>query len=157
MKKEKIQDYTARISQCNRSELVVVVYELMLENISDAKEEYNAESYSGFIDSMKRTQNLLGDLMGALDYKYPISSQLFSLYLFWNKQITLSIVRKSPEPLEGIEGMIKKMKDAFDEVSKSDKSAPLMQNTQKVYAGLTYGRESLSEMADVDINRGFQA
>lgn len=157
MDKEIIQQYTARISQCNKSQLVVVVYEAMIDYIKSGKASYEAGDVTEFISDMKHAQNLLADLMGALNYQYEISNQLFSLYLFWNKQISTAIVKKNTESLERIENMMIKMKDAFLKVSSEDKSAPIMQNTQKVYVGLTYGRESLSEMADVDVNRGFQA
>ena len=38
-----------------------------------------------------------------------------------------------------------------------DKSAPLMDNAQKVYAGMTYGRGRLTESFINDDNRGFLA
>lgn len=157
MKKELVQEYTARVSQCNRSQLVVVVYEIMIDYINSARDNLQKKDEAGFISDLKRAQNFLGNLMGSLDYKYPISNQLFNLYLFWNKQISTAIIKKNDESLEGIEGMMKKIRDSFQKVSEQDVSDPLMHNTQKVYAGLTYGRQSLSEMADVDVNRGFQA
>ncbi len=157
MKKELIQEYTARISQCNRSQLVVVVYDIMSDYIKSAKEAYNDGDMDSYISDMTHAQNILGDLIHSLDYKYSISNELFNLYLFWNKQISEAIIKNSPQSLNGLEGMIKKMRDSFEIVSREDKSSPLMQNTQKVYAGLTYGKQSLSEIADVDINRGFRA
>lgn len=156
MKKEKIQDYTTRISQCNRSQLVVVVYEAMIDYIKSGKENFSIGNETEFISDMKHAQNLLADLMGALDYKYEISNQLFNIYLFWNRQLVASIVKKSIEPLDKIDNMMMKLHDSFEKASEQDKSAPIMQNSQKVYAGLTYGRQSLSEVADVDVNRGFQ-
>lgn len=157
MKKELVQDYTARVSQCNRSQLVVVVYEIMIDYIKSARENLNNNDEAGFISDLKKAQNFLGSLMDSLNYKYPISNQLFNLYLFWNKQLSTAIIKKNQDSLEGIEEMIQKIRDSFKKVSDNDKSEPLMQNTQKVYAGLTYGRASLSEMADIDVNRGFQA
>jgi len=157
MKREIIQDYTTRISQCNRSQLVVVVYEAMIDYIRSGKDNFEIGNETEFISDIKHAQNLLADLMGALDYKYSISNNLFNLYLFWNRQLVTSIVKKSIEPLDKIEAMMQKLHDSFQKVSEQDKSEPVMQNSQKVYAGLTYGRQSLSEMADVDVNRGFQA
>jgi flagellar protein FliS len=47
---------------------------------------------------------------------------------------------------------------SFEQVARLDKSAPLMQNTQQVYAGMTYGRNSLNEnLSGADTNRGFLA
>ena len=45
---------------------------------------------------------------------------------------------------------------SFLEVAKQDKSAPLMKNTQQVYAGMTYARGAVNEdYMDVDSHRGF--
>lgn len=157
MKKDLIQEYTARITQSNRSQLVVVVYDAMIDYIKSGIEYFESGNETEFISEMKNAQNLLADLMRALDYKYAISNQLFNLYLFWNKQISTAIVKKSTETLDGLEGMMRKMRNSFEKVSSEDKSEPIMKNTQKVYAGMTYGRESISEIADIDANRGFMA
>jgi flagellar protein FliS len=60
--------------------------------------------------------------------------------------------------LDGIceaEKILKNLYVGFTEAAKSDTSAPLMQNVQKVYAGMTYGRSSLNENLMNDNNRGF--
>ena len=45
---------------------------------------------------------------------------------------------------------------SFIEVARQDTSSPIMQNTQQVYAGMTYGRASLNEnYMDLDNQRGF--
>ena len=45
---------------------------------------------------------------------------------------------------------------SFVEAAKQDKSAPLMKNTQQVYAGMTYARGAVNEdYMDVDSHRGF--
>lgn len=48
---------------------------------------------------------------------------------------------------------------AFEEVAKQDTSGAVMQNTQQVYAGLTYGKGKLNEvfMNGNERSRGFMA
>lgn len=58
MKKELIQEYTARISQCNRSQLVVVVYDIMSDYIKSAKEAYNDGDMDSYISDMTHAQNI---------------------------------------------------------------------------------------------------
>jgi flagellar protein FliS len=51
------------------------------------------------------------------------------------------------------------LKKGFVEVAKQDTRGPVMENTQQVYAGLTYGRNALNEVL-VNANessRGFRA
>mgnify|MGYP000800255346 CR=1 FL=1 len=49
------------------------------------------------------------------------------------------------------------LSDSFETAAADDKSAPLMDNAQKVYAGMTYGRGRLTESFINDDNRGFLA
>jgi len=41
--------------------------------------------------------------------------------------------------------MMRKLHDAYATVSKEDTSGSVMENTQTVYAGLTYGKNQLME------------
>ena len=70
-----------------------------------------------------------------------------------------SITRKKDVNLDSCERVISSLKDSFEEVSKQDTSGPVIENGQQVYAGLTYGKGSLNEVA-IDagtLGRGFQA
>ena len=59
---------------------------------------------------------------------------------------------------ETVREVMGKLKEAFQEVAKQDYSAPVMKNTQQVYAGLTYGKGSLNEvlLTGNDSNRGYR-
>jgi len=157
MKKESIQAYSKRITQANRTELVVITYEIIIEHIKNARESYgNREK---FVSDIDQAQIFLKELMVGLDFQQEISKELMSLYIFINKQF-IEVKRKNTcELLPRIQGMLEGLLSSFREISKQDNSAPVMQNTQKVYAGLTYGRSDVNEMSltDDDKNRGFRA
>ena len=58
MEKERLQEFAARVSQANRSELVVVIYEATLASIEEGKKYYvqymiNVEDVIFFIQVMK--------------------------------------------------------------------------------------------------------
>lgn len=61
--------------------------------------------------------------------------------------------------LDGVqeaEHIMHRLYTSFVEVAKQDESAPLMKNTQQVYAGMTYARGAVNEdYMDVDSHRGF--
>ena len=42
MTKEQIKEYTARVAQANRTELVVIIYELLLDEIQEGNKQYQA-------------------------------------------------------------------------------------------------------------------
>lgn len=157
MNKDSIQAYSKRIAQANRSELVVITYEIIIENIKIAQEKF--EDKVEFTSVLDKAQSFLRELMVSLDFEYKISYELMSLYIFVNKMLIEAKQKDSIENLPRIQKIMEDLLSSFREVSKQDNSAPLMQNTQKVYAGLTYGRNDVNETAFAgnEEHRGFRA
>lgn len=159
MENEKRKAYTARISQANRSELVVIIYELMLDSIETAQNGFAAGDLELADKELKRAQGFLQEMRGSLDFKFEISANLASLYRYVNEQLAASIVRRKDVELDSCKRVLRGLMDSFEEVAKQDTSGPVMENTQQVYAGLTYGKGSLNEIA-IDVSsgsRGFRA
>lgn len=159
MNSEDKQVYTARITQASRSELVVIMYEIMLEDIDSAKRAQEEADDETFDRKLKHAQKVLNELMGTLDFRHIISLDLMQLYLYSSKRIITAIMKKSVDTLESVEKVIGSLLVGFEGVSKEDQSGPVMQNTQQLYAGLTYGRGTLNEtfIDPNEINRGFKA
>lgn len=145
MNKEAIQCFTARITQASKSELVVILYEMTLAKIEEAERSYRENDLSNFDKELKGAQRNVSELMAALDYKYSISYDLLSLYLYTNKHIITAIVKQNPLTLQYAKTILKRLLEGFEEVSKADTSGPMMRNTQQLYAGLTYGKGTLNE------------
>lgn len=159
MNKEALHGFTARITQASRSELVVILYEMILTEIEDARAAYGAEDFVLFHRELKKAQKYVNELMATLDYRYQISYDLFSLYLYSSREIITAMMKKDLTPLNQVEEIINKLLIGFEEVSRQDKGGPLMRNTQQLYAGLTYGKGSLTETSldPGNGNRGFMA
>lgn len=156
MKKEKISDFTLRITQSNRSQLVVVVFEMALEYIDEATQNYNNGDLEEFVETVKKARACINELMVALDTTYPIAVSLMQIYVYINKLLIQSVIKRKPQDFDAIRRMIGSLREAFEEIAKQDSSKPLMRNTQQVYAGLTYGKGTLAESyANQDSNRGF--
>lgn len=145
MKREDIQAFTARVTQASRSELIVILYEMILTEIKEAKEAYQQGDLKTFDRELKKAQKFVNELIVPLDYHYAISYDLVSLYLFVNKLIIKAIIKRNPITLGNAESILNKLLIGFQGVSREDKSGPVMRNTQQLYAGLTYGRGTLNE------------
>ncbi|MCR5785474.1 MAG: flagellar protein FliS [Eubacterium sp.] len=155
MQKEMIRDFTLKISQSNKSELIVVMFEIMNVYFEDAKK---AASYDDFKENIRNAQAVIYDLRKSLDRKYEISAGLYSLYSYWYKELELMVVKNDKKNLDAVAKMSLKIKEAFKEAAKADMSKPVMSNTEKVYAGLTYGKGELAETTDItNSGRGFFA
>lgn len=159
MNKEAIQSFTTRITQASRSELIVILYEMTIAKIEDAENAYADNDLKTFDKELKGAQKNVSELMVSLDYRYVISYDLLSLYLYTNKHIITAIVRRDPLTLKNAKTILETLLIGFKEVSKADKSGPVMRNTQQLYAGLTYGKGILNEtyIDPNNKNRGFIA
>lgn len=157
MQKEAVQAFTVRITQASKSELIVILYEMILEEIKEAKDAYANNDLTAFDKELKQAQKFLNELMSALDYQYKISYDLLSLYLYVNKGIITAIIQRKPDSLASAESVLQKLLIGFEGVSKEDTSGPMMRNTQQLYAGLTYGKGTLNEtyIDPNDRSRGF--
>lgn len=159
MEKDRLNAYAARVAQANRSELVVIIYEAFLDSVDEGKkllEEGNIMECRREID---RARGFLTELMGSLDFTYEIAHYLRRLYVYSYHELCQGIALRDSERFEHAVNIISKLLSAFKEVAAQDDSDTVMQNTEPIYAGLTYGRNSLNESIGVDIsmNRGFQA
>ncbi|MDD7403299.1 MAG: flagellar protein FliS [Butyribacter sp.] len=159
MNQEQKKEYTARISQANRSELVVIIYELFLLAMEEAHDNFKHNKKEEGVKCLKRAEGFLQELMGSLDRRYQIAEELMRLYRYVYEQLIVSVLRQKIVNEETILEVMGKLKDAFIEVAKEDDSEPVMENAQQVYAGLTYGKSSLNEilLSDNETNRGYKA
>lgn len=159
MEKEILSGFTARISQANRSELIVIMYDMILYGIDSAKGALQNNNLAAFEKELERTQKVIGELIAVLDFSYPISQELFRLYEYMNGRVIQSKIKKQDIELMTVYSIAEKLKKSFEEVAKQDTSPSLMANTQQVYAGLTYGRGNLNEVyiSKDEQSRGFKA
>jgi len=155
MTKDSIQKYTLRISEANRSDIIVCVFEIGEIYMEDAIESFREGNLEEFRNACSKARNCINDLLESLNFEYELAEPLMQIYLFMAKEITLASIKGDIEMVKKIQAMFTKLKISFEEVAKSDTSAPVMENTQTVYAGLTYGKNSLNENITGEANRGF--
>lgn len=159
MKQDSIKAYTRRVTQANRSELIVILYDIILEDIREARESLQAEEYAEFRENIIHGVKFVGELIASLDTSYPISRNLMQLYLYVNRCLNYAKTGRRAEELAQAEEVLTKLREAFVSVAGQDNSEPLMEHTQKLFAGLTYGKGVLNEtlVSDDEETRGFLA
>lgn len=156
MDKERISEYTRRITDANRSELVVILYDMAIDYIDDAINASNAGDHAAFRENSGKANRVLSDLIGALDYDIAPAANLLAIYEFMIKENAMAVVKKDTTGMIRVRANLASLREAFVEVAKADTSESVMSNTERVYAGLTYGKGTLNEsVAGADYNRGF--
>lgn len=158
MTKELKQQFTLKITQANKTQLVVILYEMLLVYLDEAQEAHERESRSEFREAIRKTRGCLKELMASLHFEYEPAMNLLQLYLYANRELARADIRNSTKELEHVRMVMTKLHAAYEEISRQDTSGPVMENTQTVYAGLTYGKNTLTEnLADQGSSRGFRA
>ena len=158
MTTEKKQTFTRRITQANRSQLVVIVYEMLLVYLEDAMNAYEEDKKEDFRENLRMARECIGQMRTSLNFDYNISRNLFAIYCFADREIAKDMYSLKKENLDVIKMIFTKLHYAYYVVSTKDESGPLMDNIQTVYAGLTYSKSDLNEdFMNYDIKRGYLA
>ena len=159
MTKEQINEYTIRITQANTSALAVIAYELEIEFIKVALISYQENDLEEFSKFLKKANKAQSELINMQKVNNKTGAQVMSLYIFINKQIIDSLIKKEPINLKACLDVLLKLKTGFEAMAKTDFSESLMQNTHQVYSGLTYGKGFLNDSLDVmaNVSRGYRA
>ena len=160
MKAESVKIFTRRITSANKSEIIVIIYDIIEENLTLAKEALDKGDRPAFRNEIKQAVSFVKELLVSLDMSYEVSKNLASLYIYVSRCLNFALVSGKKEEIEAAEKVLRKLGESFREVAKTDESKPVMENTQRVYAGITYGRGlDLDEtlVASAMESRGFRA
>ncbi|MCM1112357.1 MAG: flagellar protein FliS [Muribaculum sp.] len=156
MTRECKQQFTLRIAQANSTELIVILYEMMLCYLDEAEQATEAGDSAALAEAVRKSRGCLNELEQSLHMEYEPAASLLQLYLYCAKKLVHAQACKEGA-LDEIRRIIKPLHDAYEQIADQNKGGPVMGNSQTVYAGLTYGRNTLTEnMADQGANRGMR-
>lgn len=152
------REFTLKITQANSTELIVILYDMILVYIKEACEFIAIGNKEEYVRSLQKIRNCIGELMESLDLQYEMARNMYSLYVFFLKELVKAEIKEDGiSYVTGIKPMIESLRNAYYTVAEENTNGPLMQNTQTVYAGLTYGRKDINVNLEQLSNRGFRA
>ncbi len=158
MNRSDIVTFTRRITSANRSELIVVLYDIYEAYLEEAKVCLQNEEPKSYRDEVRRAGQVLEHLKNALDQKYELSLNLYSIYDYAERELAKAIYTEDESHITEALRVIRPLREAFKEVAKADHTDPMMQNTEHIAAGMTYGRHDVNEVTmNYDGSRGFFA
>ena len=157
MTKETKQEFTLRITQANKTQLITILYEMVLLYLQEAEDALDAGDKRGFKDAVRKIRDCMNELTMSLHLEYELARNLLQLYLYISRELVQASIHYERENLNHIKSIVKQLHKAYKQIESQDESGPIMGNTQTVYAGLTYDRnntltESINDPAG---NRGF--
>lgn len=158
MNRDKISAFTLRIASSNGCGLISILYDIYEEYETDALENFEAGQVTEAIVALKKCVEVVSHLQKDLNFEYKVSGNLYALYDYVQRNVSKSIYKANADGLLEAKKVMDELGDAFDQLAKEDTSAPIMQNTQHVMAGITYGKNSLNEsVMGNQARRGFWA
>lgn len=145
------KDFTLRVTQANRSELIVIIFDMCLSYLKDAVENADREK------NIAKARACVDELKESLNFEYALSADLLHLYIQVNKLLAQAAAGGRTEPLLEAQSILIRLHDAFVKVSEADDSKPLVHHAQEVYAGYTYGKNDINVNVEADeTGRGFR-
>lgn len=157
MTKELKQEYTLRITQANKTQLITILYEMTLLYVEEAESALAADDKVAYKSAIRKIRGCMNELTASLHFEYETAQSLLQLYLYVNRELVKASSHYEKENLEHVRLVIDPLRQAYQAIEDQDTSGPVMGNTQTVYAGLTYGRNTLTEnIADTAADRGFR-
>ena len=155
-----IEDYVARIANASPAQLVVINYEIVIDYLTLAMNGLIKKEDMKEIDmTLTKARQFLNELRTSLNMEYTVSKYLMRIYLYVDKEICYCLANRNTTHIENAIKAMSSLLESWYELEKQEKEkAPVMENSQQLYAGLTYNRSGeLSEYVDIDKNRGYKA
>ncbi len=158
MTQEKKQEFTLRITQANKTQMITIIYEIIIDYLNEALDDISIGKKKAAEQSLQHAQSCIDELISSLNLKIDLAKMLHNIYIFSKKELLVSSVNYNMHRIWRVKKNFEYLRDAYKELEKNDDSEPMMDNTQKVYAGLTYGKYKLNEdITQLSMNRGYMA
>lgn len=156
MTSDEIKDYTLRISQANAGALALITCELAIDAIDNAKKALSVDEKNAFVLNAKKAERYVGELIHSLDMQDKMANVMAGYLIAAHKSIVDARLKFNEGSIMRAEAIMMSVKPTFDRIANEDNDPSIMNNVEQVYAGLTYGKMGLNEMAvGVSSNRGY--
>lgn len=117
-----------QINTANQGKLIVMLYDGAIKFLNIALDNMEPKKYDIVNNNIIKAQDIVTELLLSLnmDEGGEISRNLFSLYMYFKKQLLEANIKKDPQIITHILKLLKELRDAWDQISanetKSDKN-----------------------------------
>lgn len=109
-----------QIKTATPGQLIIMLYDGAIKNINIAIEELKKKSRKLDIVSngIIKAQDIISELMVSLDFEQggDISKNLFSIYIYMNRELLNANIKKDFNPLEAVKTMLMELRDAWNQI-----------------------------------------
>lgn len=126
MTKEQKQEFTLRISHANKTQLIVILYEMLLVYISDAQKANAEDNREKFLEGIRKARKCVNELINSLNFEKELAKILLQLYLYINREMTGAVIYNQTDSLEHVILVIEGLHEAYLAIATSDTSSAVM-------------------------------
>lgn len=113
---------TTSIQTASPEKLLLMLYEGLLRFLGQALESLEARDYPEVNRLLKRSQDIIGELMATLNLDYEISHRLWALYDYFLQRLIEANVKKEPQPILEVRGLVSELQEAWIQAAGSFRS-----------------------------------
>lgn len=156
MTKEKINEFTLKISNANKTEMIAILYDIAITYINDAIKALDDKDFKGFRNEIDKARRTIRELMDSVDTSVDLGLSLLKLYVYAQRELTKAYLNYEEGPLLSVMSMFSRLEESYLVAGKKDFSGPVMEHTEAVYNGFTYNKNLMGESVIGNYsNRGF--
>jgi flagellar protein FliS len=109
---------TQNISTASPMALIVMLYNGCIKQLKLSRIAIEKKDYEGANNSLKKSQDIITELMMSLDFRYEISNNLMALYRFIYGEIVSINMAKKVEKIEPVVKILSDLREAWVKVEK---------------------------------------
>ncbi|MEG0806252.1 MAG: flagellar protein FliS [Lachnospiraceae bacterium] len=156
MNHQKKQEFTKRITTANRSQLVLILYEMAETYLMEAREAGETQKWEDYKRSIRNGEAVIGRLMEDLNFEQEIAVEFYRLYRYCLEEAAKAKITRNIAYIEHIQMVLSKLTPGIMGMIQADHSEPLMKHIPQVIAGMTYQKGYLTETyQDPEQSRGY--
>lgn len=156
MTKEKKQEYTLRIAHANKTELIIILYEMTLTYLEDALLAKDAGNREEYLKNIENAKKCIDEMITNLHFEYELAGKLKQQYLYFKKCLRDAEYNNQSEGIKTVIEQMGKLRDSYNAIKKTDTSASVMIHTETVLTGLTYNKEKILDSLSSYCDRGYR-
>lgn len=139
-------DVGVRVATANGAQLVALLYEGLIENLTEIDEILKSQKEVSLLDErLENSREILSHLMATLGENNETTLATKSLYMYVNSLMTEGYNKKSREKFEEAKKVLIPVWEAWIEVGKKLEEENSTVDKPSVVAGMTYGKNNISE------------
>ena len=126
---EKKQEFTLKITQANKTQLITILYEMVIDYLDETIDEFAVGQREDAEKSVMHAQQCIDELIHSLNMEYDLARRTYQIYRFVERELIMADIRRDPAGLGEAEKIMKSLRDAYASATEEDSAEPIMKNT----------------------------